>query len=165
MRGVLTILGSVAVALGGGLALALSDSAFATQPPVISMPIGQTPSSETASQRSPGFTLSVSAYPLRCGHPIGTAAIVFPAAVGVPRTISPAAVRINGVPAARIAVSGRTVSVAARQPSGVTCHSIALGPLTMLFTPQAGLQVAAKRATSATVKHGGRVYRARLVAA
>lgn len=117
----------------------------------------------SSSARPVRATLTLGAYPLQCGRPRGSAVVTFPAAVTLPRTIAAAAVQVNGRPAARVSLSGRNVTVTAPLVPGITCMSITLGRLTVLFTAGANIgNPTSAGAYTVTVRHGTQTYRAKL---
>ncbi len=143
MRGV-----AVAFAVAAGLAgaAALSEAvqpAEAVPPPV------------TAS-------VVVRGYPLLCGRPRGALTVAFPASVDVPKKLPLGTVRVNGLAAAKVTVDGRTVTVAAPLQTGVTCQSIVLGRVTLLFVPGAGLGSAKAGSYAVAVREGAHRYKATL---
>lgn len=77
---------------------------------------------------------------LVCGRLNGTVSVVFPRAAGVPRRIAASGVRLAGEPAARVAVTKRSVAVTAASAGGVTCHSIHLADVILTFTRAAQLR-------------------------
>ena len=116
-----------------------------------------------ASGRPVTATVVVRGYPLLCGKPRGAIAIAFPAALELPSTIAAGAVRMNGQPPAKVDVHGRTATVTAPLVAGVTCQSIILGRLTVVFGRAAGIDSSAKPGTYAvTVRQGVRRYKATL---
>jgi hypothetical protein len=105
--------------------------------------------------------LTLADYPLVCGHARAPVAVSFPLAVHVPRVIAPAAVRLNSSPAGAVAVAAHSVKVNPAAPSGIQCQSIVLGPLTIAFTPAAGISTAAApRAYRVVVRVGTKPERA-----
>jgi hypothetical protein len=102
--------------------------------------------------------VTVRDYPLVCGRATGLFKIVFPAAASVPARIPAAAVTVNGRVAAKVAVTGRTVSVTVPRRPGITCLSIVLGKLTITFAPRA--HVVAHTARTAKVVRLPRTYAA-----
>ena len=144
------------------LAGILAASAQATQPPIIYQEIGSAPDvGEQATSRAATLTVKVASYPLVCGRATGSLAVGLPAAVQPAQTIAPAEVRLNGRTAARVAVSGRQVTVTAAAPAGVTCHSIMLDTLTLVFARAATVSGSTK-SYPVTVRRGGRTFRATL---
>ena len=107
---------------------------------------------------SPAVRVSVSGFPIVCGDPRGSVKIVFPAPVRVAPRISPTSVRLNAAVPERVSVAGRTVTIVLPRPTGIMCHSIALGPLTIRFAD--GLRIGTAR--MALVTHGAQRFTARL---
>jgi len=103
-----------------------------------------------------------SPYPLVCGQATGLIKVAFTPTVRVPRTIARAAVTVNGRTPSSVKVGGRTVSVTVARKPGITCLSIVMGRLTIVFAPRAGLDVGT--AGVAAVSHGTQVYKARISA-
>ena len=137
MRGV-----AVAFAVAAGLAGAAAP-AGAVQPPVRA-------------------TVVVRGYPLLCGNARGALTVAFPASVDVPKKMPLGTVRVNGLAAAKVTIDGRTVTVAAPLQKGVTCQSIVLGRVTLLFVPGAGLGSAKRGSYALTVREGAHRYKATL---
>jgi hypothetical protein len=160
MRGV-----AVAVAVAAGVAGAAAGPAGAVQPPSIGLPI-DSPAVNlpalTSTARPVTATVVVRAYPLLCGKPRGALTVVFPASVDVPKKMPFGTVRVNGLAAAKVTVDGRTVTVAAPLQTGVTCQSIVLGRVTLLFVPGAGLGLAKTGTYAVTAHAGARRYKATL---
>lgn len=105
-----------------------------------------------------GFTLE--GVPLFCGHPHGSFAVTFPSGT-LPARIARRTVSLGAFHPAAVSVSGRTLVLASPLQTGVTCQSIALGPLRVTIAPAAHLRLGARRTLALTVRHGARVYRVR----
>jgi hypothetical protein len=157
MRGV-AVAFAVTVGVAAGVA---AGSAHAVQPPVIGMPVDGSPSL-TSSTRSGTATVTVHGYPLLCGKPRGSLVVTFPAAVDVPGTIAAGSVHVNGQAAAKVAVHGRNVTVAVPLPTGVTCQSITLGRVTLVFGTGAHIGSAKAGTYAVAVRQGARRYKATL---
>jgi len=139
-------------------------TARAVNPPVISRPIDNplpTTAGALHATTKPGaaLTVTVTRFPLRCGHPIGIVKIVLPKTAHLPRRIDGASVRLNGATALRVTIAGHTVSVTAPLPTGITCHSIIAGPLTLAFNRTAGVSLTPPRKRTVPVRHGAHHYR------
>jgi len=107
--------------------------------------------------------VTVRGVPLLCGKPRGSFVLAFPSSVDVPRTIAAGSVHVNGEPAAKVAVHGHAVTVAAPLQTGVTCQSITFGRVTLAFATGAGLSASAKSGAYAiTVRNGAQAYKATL---
>ncbi|HKI93126.1 MAG TPA: hypothetical protein VJ986_12565 [Gaiellaceae bacterium] len=148
-----------AVVCLAGLAV---GSARAVNPPVISLPIGDPlPATLNAVHARPGtaLTVTVAGFPLVCGRPLGVVKVVLPKAARLPHTIAARTVRLNGAVPLRVTIVRQTVSVTARLPKGITCHSIAAGPLTLAFSRAAGISLTPPRMRTVPVRHGAHVYR------
>jgi hypothetical protein len=78
-------------------------------------------------------------YPIACGRPSGALTISLPSRLTVPSRIPPASVRMNGLAAGRVAVDGNDVTVSAARASGVMCHVVIEGRLTVVFTSAAAI--------------------------
>jgi len=104
--------------------------------------------------------VTVNGYPLLCGRPRGSLVVAFPAAVDLPRTIAAGFVRVNGRAAAKVAVHGHAVTVAAPVQSGVTCQSITLGRVTLAFATGAGISSAKAGSYAVTVREDSHRYKA-----
>jgi hypothetical protein len=107
-------------------------------------------------------TVVVRGYPLQCGNARGALTVVFPASVDVPTKMPLGTVRVNGLAAAKVTVDGRTVTVAAPVQHGVTCQSIVLGRVTLLFVRGAGLGAAKTGSYALTAREGAHRYEATL---
>jgi hypothetical protein len=105
-------------------------------------------------------TVTAQGYPLVCGRVTGLVEVEFPKVVHLPRTIPPGAVTLNGRPASSVSIDGRSVTMIAARPPGVTCLSIVLGRLTIAFAPRAHVDVGTAR--TAIVVRAARTYRARV---
>jgi hypothetical protein len=134
---------AVAFAVAAGFAGAAAGSVAAVHAPVTA-------------------TVVVRAYPLLCGNPRGALTFAFPASVDVPKKMPLGTVRVNGLAAAKVTVAGRTVTVVAPTQTGVTCQSIVLGRVTLLFVPGAGIGSAKAGTSAVTVHEGARRYKATL---
>jgi hypothetical protein len=105
-------------------------------------------------------TVTVHRYPLVCGQATGLLKVVFPAAVRLPALIQPATVTVNERAVSAVSVSKHTVSVIVPRRKGVTCMSVVLGTLKIVFAP--GAHVHAGTAKTAAVVRGTRAYAARV---
>jgi hypothetical protein len=65
----------------------------------------------------------------------------------VPRTITRAAVRVDGKPPAAVSATGRVIVFTLPPRRGVTCMEIGPGVLTVVFAPAAGIGNPAKPGT------------------
>jgi hypothetical protein len=103
-------------------------------------------------------------YEMICGRPgRGPLVVTLPAAMRVPRAVSRAAVLLQGKPAPRVSVDGRTMTIAVPPPTGITCHSITMGTLTTTFTRAAGLaNPASPGAYAVRAQIAGHAFTARL---
>jgi propanediol dehydratase small subunit len=99
----------------------------------------------TATAAPSGVKVSAEGYPLVCGRPTGSLKVVFPAATKLPATIAAKTVTMNTVRAARVSVSGQTVTITAAKPTGIMCHSISLGVLEIAFTRAAHVELGSTR--------------------
>jgi hypothetical protein len=100
---------------------------------------------------------------LVCGRPLGPTTITFPAAVHVPAAIPAAAVLVDGRPAGRVTVAGPLVRITSVTPTGMMCHSVAIGPMAITFTKAAGLGNPTRAGTFAVgVRRGHRTLHGRL---
>jgi hypothetical protein len=104
-------------------------------------------------------TVTVPAYPLRCGRPFGQLRIVFPTSARVPAEIAARAVTFDGTAVGAVQVSGRTVAVTPRS-MGVTCHSISVGSLQIHFARSVGLTVGQTNGARVAVWRGPRRFAA-----
>lgn len=133
------------VALVTGVVVLLATATADAGPPIT-----------IASWRGAPVTLTVTVrLPLVCGHLRGPLSISMTTGITLPASIRSAAVLINGRSAARVTVSGRNVTVSPAAQSGVTCQSIALGQVTVVFTPQTGISSSRSAGTHAVVVHRG----------
>ncbi len=107
-------------------------------------------------------TVVVRGYPLQCGNPRGALTVVFPASVDVPTKMPLGTVRVNGLAATKVTIDGRTVTVGAPVQHGVTCQSIVLGRVTLLFVRGAGLGAAKTGSYALTAREGAHRYKATL---
>ena len=120
------------------------------------------PRRRAATARSATATVVVRGYPLLCGNPRGALTVAFPASVDVPKKMPLGTVRVNGLAAAKVTVDGRTVTVTTPLQTGVTCQSIVLGRVTLLFVPGAGIGSAKGGTYAVTVREGAHRYKATL---
>jgi hypothetical protein len=112
----------------------------------------------SAAVRPAALTVVVPSFPFRCGHVVGSMRVTLPPAFRVPATIAADAVRLNGVSASRLAVSGRNVVVTAPVQHGVTCQVVVAERLTLVFTKAAGIGASPGKYV-APVRYGVRTYR------
>ena len=111
------------------------------------------------------FSLSLSSYPLICGHTsAGTLVVTFPKAERLPAHLAVNAIRVSNGLARSASISGHTVRVSVAPPDagGVTCQSIRMGRLTLTFTRAAKLGNPNAAGTyTVTAKHGTATYAAK----
>jgi hypothetical protein len=93
--------------------------------------------------------------PLICGQLHGPLSIPLTIGLTPPTSIQSAAVLINRRPAGRVSVSGRDVTVSPAPQSGVTCQTIALGKVTVVFTRQTGIRSSRTAGTYPVLVHRG----------
>jgi hypothetical protein len=151
------------LALAGGAVLASGASAAAPPVPVLpSATVTTTLSTARSAARPVQLALSFRTA-LVCGRPLGPTTITFPAAVHVPGAIPAAAVLVDGRPAGRVTVAGPLVRITSVTPTGMMCHSVAIGPMAITFTKAAGLGNPARAGTFAVgVRRGHRTLHGRL---
>jgi hypothetical protein len=93
--------------------------------------------------------------PLICGRLHGPLSIPLTTGITPPASIRPAGVLINRSPAGRVSVSGRDVTVSPAAQSGVTCQTIALGKVVVVFSRQTGIRSSRTAGTYPIVVHRG----------
>ena len=69
---------------------------------------------------------------------------------------------VNGIRPAAVSVSSHGVEIVLARPPGVTCYSIALGPLQIRFAPSVHIGIGTRHTAHATVRHGAQTYPARV---
>jgi hypothetical protein len=167
-RGLVSALAGGAV-FAGSLVLA-GSAVLASGPAAAAPPVPVRPSATVTAALSSARTaarpvqLALSfRTALVCGRPLGPTTITFPAVVHVPAAIPPAAVLVDGRPAGRVTVAGPLVRVTSLTPTGMMCHSVALGPMAITFTKAAGIGNPAHAGTFAIgVRRGHRTLHGRL---
>jgi hypothetical protein len=118
-----------------GWAAAAAAAVASTPPPSASVVL----STHRAAARPVGVTLLLR-YGMQCAWPgKGPLQVLFPAALRVPAKIPPAAVLLDGKPAASVVRSGRRVLLALPPRPAVLCDVIAPGTLKVEFTRAATL--------------------------
>jgi hypothetical protein len=139
-------------------ALAVAGGAAGFQQP--KRPATITLSPATAGASHVGLTLRMPTV-LRCGRPTGGAIVLtLPRAAGVPRTIGNAAVKLNGVSPAAVAVVGRAVTVSMPVVHGAICDSLVDGVLKLVIAPSAALRNPPRAGDySVIVQQGHATYR------
>jgi hypothetical protein len=124
-------------------------------------PAGITLSTTKAGARPVVVTVRLR-FDMVCGQPgAGPIVIRFPRQETMPTTIAPAAVLVNGKPAARAGVSGPALTVVPSTPQGVQCNVITRGAVAIVLDRAArlGNPVAAGRYTVA-MKRGLKTFTA-----
>ncbi len=96
-------------------------------------------SSSAAGAQDVGLTVQIPTV-LQCGRPTGVpVALTLPRAVQMPRAIPVSAVRVNGVPASKVVVASRVVTVSLPIHRGITCFSLIEGKMKITIAPSAAL--------------------------
>jgi hypothetical protein len=154
------------LALAGSAALASGAAAGAPPAPIApSSAVTATLSSPRPAARPVRLALSFDTS-LVCGRPLGPTTITFPAAAHVPGTIARTAVLVDGRPAGTVAVAGPRVTVTSVTPTGMMCHTVAIGPMAIEFTTAAGLGNPSRAGSyGVTVQRGRRTLHGRLTIA
>ena len=94
-------------------------------------------SSATAGASNVALTVQIPTV-LQCGRPTGTPVVLtLPRAARVPRAIATSAVRVNGVPPSKVAVTGNVVTVGLPAHKGITCFALVDGMMKLTFAPSA----------------------------
>jgi hypothetical protein len=145
-----------------GPAVAVAAAAVASAAPAQPGPLSVTASNDRASARPVAVTLRFRSQ-LECGLAVGPPIVItFPKAETVPRTVSRAAVLVNGDRAGSASVSGRRITVTVSRPT-VICTSIIVGPVRIAFGRALGLGNPARPGRYAfTVTRGSESYRGAL---
>ena len=77
---------------------------------------------------------------LQCGRPTGGAVVVtLPRSEQMPRSIAVTNVRVNGVPASKVTVARRAVTVSLPIHRGITCFALIDGMMKITVAPGAAL--------------------------
>jgi hypothetical protein len=96
-------------------------------------------SSAAAGARPVAVTVGLPAV-LQCGRPMGgPVSVSLPRGERMPRAISKAAVRVNGMIPSNVAVDGRKVTVSLPVRRGITCMTIIDGRMKIVVAERAGL--------------------------
>jgi hypothetical protein len=129
VRGAIAVLVALVVVAGAAGATFQSPSGEATV----------TLSSTAAGAQNVALTVQIPSV-LECGRPTGVpVALTLPRAARMPSAIPVSAVRVNGVPASKVAVLGRTVTVTLPVHRGITCFALIEGRMKIAFAPSAAL--------------------------
>ena len=116
-------------------------------------------SSATAGASNVALTVQVPTV-LQCGRPTGVDVVLtLPRAARVPRAIAVAAVRVNGVPPSKVAVTGRVVTVGLPVHKGIMCFALVDGMMKLAFAPSAAFGNPPSAGTYAVgIRQGKTVY-------
>jgi hypothetical protein len=143
------------------LALCASAAAFAAT--------GDTPATAALSSSKAGarrVTMTVALRSeLQCGRLMGSRKLVLtlPAKARVAATIPAAAITVSGRAASTVSVAGRVVTVTLPLPHGMTCNSITMGTVRIVFMPAAGFaNPRAPGAYMVRIAHGSETFAAPL---
>lgn len=130
------------LALACGVALLGATAASA------SVDATATLSNSSAGARRVALTIVLRADDLRCGRlNARSLSVALPRAMRVPRSISAAAARVDGLPVASVRTEGTTVGLVPAPPKGMTCDSIGPGIVRIQLTGRAGLGNPARAGT------------------
>jgi hypothetical protein len=96
-------------------------------------------SSATAGAANVALTVQMPTV-LQCGRPTGgDVVLTLPRAARVPHVIAPSAIRVNGVPPSKVAVTGRVVTVGLPARKGITCFAMVDGFMKLTIAPSAAV--------------------------
>jgi hypothetical protein len=96
-------------------------------------------STAAAGAQNVGLTVQIPTV-LQCGRPTGVpVALSLPGGVRIPRAIPVSAVRVNGVPASKVVVASRVVTVTLPVHRGISCFALIEGRMKIAIAPSAAL--------------------------
>jgi hypothetical protein len=78
-------------------------------------------------------------YEMPCGNPGQTLAVQLPSNMGVPASISPGSVLVNGKTAKSVSRHGSTLSIAIAEKHWLRCNVLGFGSLSVVIGAKAGL--------------------------